>query len=72
MNYIREKMSFKDRNDYRVETVLAMLNRYGVTEGSFEEKNIAVLGELPEALSEENQLKEKLMNDNKKLLSVVK
>jgi ATP-dependent DNA helicase RecQ len=70
-DYIREEMSFKDKNDFRVETVLAMLDRYGVTEGTVEEKNLAILSSLPEELHNEDYLKEKLMNDNKKLLSVV-
>ena len=64
-------MSFKDKNDFRVETVLAMLDRYGVTEGSVETKDLKVVDELPHQLHDENYLKEKLMSDNKKLLSVV-
>ncbi len=70
-DYLREQMSFRDRNDFRVETVLAMFDRYGVIEGSIENKNIIIAGELPEELKSDSRLKEKLMNDNKKLLSVV-
>lgn len=70
-DYLRERMSFKNRNDFRVETVLAMLDRYGVTEGSIESKDLSITGELPEVLKDDNHLKEKLLNDNKKLLSVV-
>ena len=69
--YLREQMSFKDKNDFRVETVLAMLDRYGVIEGDIENKNIQVINELPEELKDDSRLKEKLLNDNKKLLSVV-
>ncbi|MCB9206489.1 MAG: ATP-dependent DNA helicase RecQ [Ignavibacteriales bacterium] len=71
IDHLREQMSFKDKNDFRVETVLAMLDRYGVTEGSLENKNLIIQSDLPEELSDENRLKEKLMNDNKKLLAVV-
>lgn len=71
VDFIREKMSFKDKNDFRVETVLAMLDRYGVTDGSVENKNLIVVDELPHELENEERLKEKLMSDNKKLLSVV-
>jgi ATP-dependent DNA helicase RecQ len=70
-DYLREQMSFKDKSDFRVETVLAMLDRYGVTEGSVEEKNLIITSGLPHQLNDEKYLKEKLMNDNKKLLSVV-
>jgi ATP-dependent DNA helicase RecQ len=69
--YLREQMSFKDKSDFRVETVLAMLDRYGVTEGTIETNNLVVVDELPHQLHDEKYLKEKLMNDNKKLLSVV-
>ncbi|MFC2133711.1 RecQ family ATP-dependent DNA helicase [Bacteroidota bacterium] len=71
VDYIREKMSFKDKNDFRVETVLAMLDRYGVTEGTVENKDLVILGELPDVLQDNKRLGDKLMNDNKKLLSVV-
>lgn len=71
VDYLREQMSFKDKNDFRVETVLAMLDRYGVTEGSVETKNLKIIDELPYQLHDEIYLKEKLLNDNKKLLSVV-
>ena len=71
VDYLREQMSFKDKSDFRVETVLAMLDRYGVTEGTIENKNLVITNELPHELSDDAHLKEKLMNDNKKLLSVV-
>lgn len=71
IDYLREQMSFKDKSDFRVETVLAMLDRYGVTEGAIENKNLVITDELPHELSDDAHLKEKLMNDNKKLLSVV-
>jgi ATP-dependent DNA helicase RecQ len=64
-------MSFKDKSDFRVETVLSMLDRYGVTEGDIENKNLRIINELPHELQSEELLKEKLLNDNKKLLSVV-
>lgn len=71
ISYIREQISFKDKNDFRVETVLAMLDRYGVTEGTVENGNLKLVDELPPELEDNERLEEKLMNDNKKLLSVV-
>ena len=70
-DFLREEMSFKDKSDFRVETVLSMMDRYGVTEGDLENKNLILTSELPDQLQDETTLKEKLMNDNKKLLSVV-
>lgn len=71
IDYLREQMNFKNRNDFRIETALAMLDRYGVTGGDIENQNLNVVDELPEILQDEDYLKDKLLNDNKKLLSVV-
>ena len=71
ISYIREQVSHKDKNDFRVETVLSMLDRYGVTEGIVENGNIKLINKLPAELEDDDRLKEKLLNDNKKLLSVV-
>lgn len=71
IDLIREQMNFKSKNDFRIETALAMLDRYGVTEGEIEKKNLKVIDELPGILQDEEFLKKKLLNDNKKLLSVV-
>jgi ATP-dependent DNA helicase RecQ len=71
VDYIREQISFKNKSDFRVETALAMLDRYGVTEGEVEKQNLQIVSELPDILQDEEYLKEKLLNDNKKLLSVV-
>ncbi len=71
VDYIREQISFKNKSDFRVEIALAMFDRYGVTEGEVEKQNLKILNELPDILQDEDHLKEKLLNDNKKLLSVV-
>lgn len=71
VDYLREQLSFRDRNDFRVETVLAMLDRFGVIEGNLENKNLTLVDELPFELKDEARLQEKLLTDNKKLLSVV-
>lgn len=71
IDFLREQMSWKDKSDFRVETVLAMLDRYGVTEGTIETKDLQIIDELPHELHDEKHLGDKLMSDNKKLLSVV-
>jgi len=71
ISFLREYMSFKDKNDFTVETVLAMLDRYGVTERSIEKRNLKSVAELPQELNHESRLKDKLLRDNKKLLSVI-
>jgi ATP-dependent DNA helicase RecQ len=68
---LREEISFKDRNDFRIETVLSMLDRYGVTEGSIENSRLRLTEPLHLNLMDDNRLEKKLMNDNKKLLAMV-
>lgn len=70
-DFLREQMNFKNRKDFRIETALSMLDRYVVTEGSIENKNLAIIDELPDQLQDDLFMKEKLLNDNKKLLSMV-
>ena len=71
IEHLREQMNFKNRKDFRIETALGMLDRYGVTEGLIEKRDLKIIDELPDELQDEDHLKEKLLNDNKKLLSVV-
>ncbi len=71
IDYLREQMSHKNKHDFRVETVLNMLDRYGVTEGDIDLKNLELVAPLPEILQDSGHLKEKFTNDNKKLLGVV-
>ncbi len=71
IEYLREQMNFKNRSDFRIETALGIFDRYGVTEGSVENKDLTITGEFPAELEDEEMLQEKLMSDNKKLLSMV-
>ncbi|MDP4193858.1 MAG: ATP-dependent DNA helicase RecQ [Bacteroidota bacterium] len=71
IEYLREQMHYKTKGDFRIETVLAILDRYGVTEGSLENHDLKLTGELPEILEDDDYLKEKLLSDNKKLLAMV-
>jgi ATP-dependent DNA helicase RecQ len=68
---LKEKLHFKNKHDYRLETALGMLDRYGATEGSLEEKNLAVCGELPEQLTDDEYLNGKLKREQKKLYALV-
>lgn len=71
IEYLRERLSDRNRNDYRLETALAIFDRFSVTEGNIEEKNLNRLSELPEQFEDQNFLEKKLLRDNKKLFSVV-
>ncbi|MCA9734150.1 MAG: ATP-dependent DNA helicase RecQ [Deferribacteres bacterium] len=67
----KEKLHFKNRRDYRLETVLSMLDRYAVIEGSIETKNIVVQNELPSQLMDQTTLDAKLKREQQKLYSLV-
>ncbi len=71
IEYLREQMNFKNRSDFRIETALGIFDRYGVTDGSVENSDLKITGDFPPELEDEEMLKEKLMSDNKKLLSMV-
>jgi ATP-dependent DNA helicase RecQ len=70
-DYLREQLNFKNRHDFRLETALNILDRYAVTDGTIEEGNLKVVTDLPDILLDEDHYKEKLLSDQKKLLSVV-
>ena len=71
LEFLREQLTFKNRSDFRLETALGMLDRYGVTEGDLESKNLAITSDLPEDLSsqENRDLKRKL--EQEKLYQMV-
>lgn len=71
VEFLREQMNFKNRSDFRIETALGIFDRYGVTEGSVDNKDLSITGEFPPELEDEEMLQDKLMSDNKKLLSMV-
>ena len=68
---LKEKLHFKNKHDYRLETALGMLDRYEVTAGDLESKTLQVCGELPDALANQARLDEKLKLEQKKLYTMV-
>jgi len=71
LEWVRQQLHHKNRGDRRPETALKMLERYGATEGSIEDQNLVVVGELPEPLTDQERLAEKLLRDRKKLYALV-
>jgi ATP-dependent DNA helicase RecQ len=68
---LKEKLHYKDNHDYRLETALGMLDRHGVTEGDLESKTLTVCRALPEAVTDQDRLDEKLKREQKKLYTMV-
>jgi ATP-dependent DNA helicase RecQ len=71
LDFIRGQLSFKNRSDFRLETSLGMLDRYGVTEGTIESKNLRILTALPEQLASAELLERKLKQEQQKLYQMV-
>lgn len=71
IDFLREQMHFKNKKDFRIETAINLLDRYGVIEGSLDKRNIQVVDELPDILEDEEFLKKKLMRDQQKLYAMV-
>ncbi len=72
MDYLREQLNFKNRHDFRLETALNMLDRYGMIEGFPGERRFKVLSyDLPEMLGDDDLHDEKLKSDQMKLLALV-
>ena len=71
IEWLREKIHFKQKHDRRLETALSMLDRWGVIEGTVFPPRLKVIGELPEKLKDPVQFGEKLKRDQTKLLAML-
>ncbi|MGI9430127.1 MAG: RecQ family ATP-dependent DNA helicase, partial [Bythopirellula sp.] len=71
IEWVEQKLYGKKANDSRLETVLAMLNRYGVIDRGADGQDLTVLTELIPALTDQQQLDDKLERDRRKLYSLV-
>ena len=71
LEWMREKLNFKDKRDHRLDTALAMLDRFGVIEGSLKPFRLRVVDELPQQFKDQTLLDEKLRRDQQKLFSLV-
>ncbi len=71
IEWLRERLCDRQRHDRRVETVLSLLQRYGVIEDENDLTNLAVTGDLPAALTDDDARSAKLLRDQKKLYALV-
>ena len=68
---MRERLCDRQRHDRRVETVLGLLQRYGVIEDEIDLSKLEVLGPLPAPLLDQDARAAKLLRDQKKLYALV-
>ena len=71
IEWLREKLHHRNTHDHRLDTALAMLDRFGVIEGTLSPLNLEVADELPEALRDQSRLDAKLKRDQQKLYTLV-
>jgi ATP-dependent DNA helicase RecQ len=71
IEWLRQRLCDRQRHDRRLETVLGLLQRYGVIEDENDLSNVEVDGPLPESLASAESRAEKLLRDQKKLYALV-
>ena len=73
LDWLRDQLHAKHKHDHRLETVLGMLERYGVIEGTWDDESLQleVLSALPDELLDRDRLAIKLRRDQEKLLALV-
>lgn len=68
---IRENLHFYNRKDFRLETTLNLFDRWDVTEGDIQDKNLKVVSELPTKLVDQKKIAERLKNSQMNLLKLI-
>ncbi|HSG70735.1 MAG TPA: helicase-related protein, partial [Planctomycetaceae bacterium] len=71
LEWLREKLHGRNSHDRRLETALAMLERYGAFVGSVQPFEIEEIRDLPPQLSDEEHTAAKKLRDQKKLYAIV-
>ena len=71
LDWVRKQLHARGGHDHRLETALAMLDRYGLLTGGWESSDLEVTGPLPEVLTDSEHLQDKLRRDQQKLYSLV-
>ena len=71
LEWMREKLHARQKHDRRLEAALAMLERYGAIEGTWEPMQLEITGEIPAELLDAERLAAKLKRDQQKLFALV-
>lgn len=71
LDWLNEQIQRRSKHDHRLQTVLSMLDRYGVIAGDHPPKCFEILSELPRSLKSPERLARKLLSEQKKLYSLV-
>jgi ATP-dependent DNA helicase RecQ len=71
LEWLRKKLHTRGDHSRQLETALAILDRWGVIEGSLDPLQIECIGPLPETLTNQTHLDLKRQRDQKKLYALV-
>jgi len=71
IEWLRERLHARNRSDHRLDTALAMLDRYGAIKLDPSKDQVSLLSELPPPLVDSQRLQQKLQRDQTKLLALV-
>lgn len=71
IDYLKEQLVYKNRFDFRLETALGIMERYGVTSGSIQAKNLKLITHLPESLLSEEVHEKQINHARLQLLGIV-
>jgi len=71
LDYLKEQLVYKNRFDFRLETALGMLERYGIISGSMSNKNLKIVNEIARQLVDEPLHEARILHDRNKLLGIV-
>ncbi len=71
MEWLRERLCDRHKRDRRLETVLSMLQRFGVIQDENDLSNVEIDGPLPSTLADSQHRAAKLLRDQKKLYALV-
>ncbi len=72
LEYFKEQLTFKNRHDYRAETVLSLFDRWGVTTGRIEDKNLQLIGDLPDEWLDSEYMEKKLKTEQHQLYQMMR
>lgn len=71
IDWLRERLCDRNRHDRRIETVLSLLQRYGVIEDEHNLETLELAGDLPAPLADQELRAAQLLNDQKRLYALV-
>ena len=71
MEWLHQRLCDRNRHDRRLDTVLAMFQRYGLIEDEYDLSDVNIDQPIPETLANSHDRQQKLLRDQKKLYALI-